>query len=197
MRTARAGVWVWLATLVLVACGGTTEWTDDLLGVGRVVEITPDAVRLLGDDVSGLVPDVGVAEPRLWVYEFELGQGKVRNTLEGIPQLPGRVLFVRSKLDTLRLEDMAQPGERLLILLRPLLERTRGGVDLEGLALAVSATGQVGSSDWADRGEAWTKVVGLGPSPLEAVGDLVEAVSDRTRGLSLTARQQQLLDAAG
>ncbi len=184
--------------LAVAACGGGgPRLGDDLLFVTRVVEVDPAAVRFVAKDVAGNVAEVGnTGEPRVLVYEVSAADARILDPYPGTPPPPSTIRFGRDSISFRSLEQLTEGASRVVILLRPFVEPTRGGVEFEGLVVAVAADGRIVGSDWTGEDAARLEAV-AGDDPASSLAELVQALSRRYRGEALSPRDRELLDAAG
>ena len=184
--------------LVVGSCGGgSSRLADDLLLVTRVVEVSPEAVTFVGRDVAGNVAEVGNdPEPRVFVYEVNAADARILATFPEAGPPPDTIRFGRDSLSFAPLDVLTAGADRVVLLLRPLIDPTRGGVGFEALAVAVGADGQVLASDWQGEDEARLEAVVDGDAAGRLAG-LVGALSRRVRGEPLSTEDRALLDAVG
>lgn len=193
----RAVAAVVLAAVVGACGGGGSRLADDLLLVTRVLEVSPVAVRFVGRDVAGNVSDVGnTAEPRVLIYEVDAADARILDPFPGAAPPPATIRFGRDSLSVMSLDLMAEDADRLLLLLRPLLDPTRGGVGFEALAVALDSSGRVVASDWSGDDAARLEAV-LGDDPAASLAALVGAVARWVKGDPLSERDRELLETAG
>ncbi len=187
-----------VAVLAVGACGGGgPRLADDLLFVTRVVEVDPAAVRFVAKDVAGNVAEVGnTGEPRVLVYEVSAADARILDTYPQTPPPSSTIRFGRDSLSFRSLEQLTEGASRMVVLLRPFVEPTRGGVEFEGLVVAVAADGRIVGSDWRGEDAARLEAV-AGDDPASSLAELVQALSRRYRGETLSTRDRELLEAVG
>ncbi len=187
------------AGLVLAAScsGGGSRFADDLLLVTRVVEVSREEISFVGRDVAGNVSEVGNnPEPRVLVYEVAAAGARILDTFPGAGPPPATIRFGRDSLTFAPLETLTAGADRVVLLLRPLIDPTRGGVGFEALAVALGPDGRVVGSDWQGLDAAHLEAV-VGDDAAASLEMLVEALSRRARGETLSEDDRALLDAAG
>ncbi len=194
----RLVAWVAVLAAAAGACGGgTSRLADDLLAVTRVAEVDVAEVRFVGKDIAGTVAEVGnTGEPRVLVYEFAVADARIFDTYPEVAPPPETIRFGRDAISFRAVEQVAEEAEKLVVLLRPFVVPTRGGVLFEGLVVAVAADGSIVGSDWVGEDAARLEAV-AGDDPAVSLAELVGALSRQVRGATLSPRDRELLDAVG